>query len=284
MPLYRLTELQAFLSELGRGAKRTLSQNFLIDGNIVRSIVKHVDVSAGDRVVEIGPGPGVLTEALLDQGIHVVAIELDSDFATHLPRLVSKGKGELTVIESDVRKVFFPELIDHTYSSKQVVHVVSNIPYHLTKEILLAIATGCRHPFQAVLMVQEEVARKLAFHPPSHSLLSTQLNLYGKITYLERISRHCFYPEPHVDSALICFRSHPPLLLEEQQSEFFSLLSLAYQHRRKSILGVLASKKFAKREELEKLLCEKGIASSIRPDELSLSQWVELFLHIRAFA
>lgn len=272
MPLHRKSELQTFLDSLGRGAKRTLSQNFLIDGNIVQKILNISGCKAGDTLIEIGPGPGVLTEAFVERGAHVVAIELDSDFAKNLSRF-----NDVTVIESDVLKVSLQECIARHFKEDAVVHIVSNVPYHITKELLLKIATECRHPTSSVLMVQEEVARKLTLDPISSSLLAMTLHMYGDFQYEASVSKTCFYPVPQVDSALLTFQSHPPRILDQKQREdFLSFLKLVYQQRRKALVGVLARSTSFSKEYLEDALEQMHLSKTARPDELSFEQWIHL--------
>lgn len=276
MPLYRRSELQSFLTSLGRGAKRTLSQNFLVDGNIVEKIVSLTTISKG-TIIEIGPGPGVLTEAFLQKGCNVVAIELDSDFAKNLQRLETDSQVTLEVLEKDIRDVSLQALIERLYGNNEMAHIVSNLPYHLTKEILLAIAMDCRHPCEAILMVQEEVAKKLTQNPVSDSFLSMQLHLFGDIQYCARVPKGCFYPEPKVDSAILKFSSHVPLICDsEKRKLFLSILATAYQQRRKSIVGVLSRIGVLQREKVEAFLEKHNLAPSCRPDELRLQQWIEL--------
>ena len=128
MPLYRPSELSAFLASIGAAPKRTLSQNFLIDGNILSKMV--FEVPKGSSILEIGPGPGVLTEALLNLGHTVVAVEKDRGFAKALHRL-DGGEGRLTVIEADILDCVWT----HIAPSGSVV--VSNLPYHATTPIPL---------------------------------------------------------------------------------------------------------------------------------------------------
>ena len=229
-------------------------------------------------IIEIGPGPGVLTEAFLQKEIDVIAIELDRDFARELPRLETSTSGRLSVLESDVLKVDLEELAKKVLVRQPVVRIVSNIPYHLTKEILLHTAKSCPHPFHAVFMVQEEVARKLTSQQASESLLVNELMLFGDIVYSAFIPKSCFIPMPHVDSALITYRSHPPLIQDQSKREqFLSCMEIAYQHRRKSIASLLSKRGVCEKGMIESWLIEKGFSPTARPDELTLREWIELF-------
>jgi 16S rRNA (adenine1518-N6/adenine1519-N6)-dimethyltransferase len=285
MPVYRISELQSYLSSLNRGSKRTLSQNFLIDGNIVQKILSFVSCTAGDVVIEIGPGPGALTEGLLQKGLSVIAIELDDDFAATLGRLQSQMTGSLQVFNEDVLAVSFPDIQKKYLPKNQPIHIVSNMPYHLTKEILQKIGKTCPHPFEAILMVQEEVARKVTSPSPQSSLMTLELSLFGSFSYLASIPKGCFFPKPKVDSALISYVSHPPMIESSLILEqFIGCLSKVYQHRRKALVGLLEKESFVSREIIETWLIQKGFSKTARPDELTLPLWIDLFHHIRQFS
>lgn len=279
MPLYKVTELQEFLQRLHRGAKRTLSQNFLVDGNIVDKIVTYSGAQAGDVVIEIGPGPGVLTEALLAKGCKVIAIELDEEFARALSRFA--GQDNLLVLSQDVLDASFPELVSTYASSQRVCRIVSNIPYHITKEIFLKIARTCPHPFEAILMVQEEVAHKLTKEPISSSLFAMQLAVFGSVSWGFRVSRSCFYPQPSVHSAVLTYRSHEPSIADScKRDQFLSCLAKVYGQRRKTLVSTLCREYGYDRAAVEHWLCQNGLSITSRPDELDLMAWQQLYAQI----
>lgn len=280
MALYRIKELQAYLDSLGRGWNRALSQNFLVDGNILRKILSFSDCESGDVVFEIGPGPGVLTEALLQRGCTVIAIELDRDFAETLVRLQTGTAGSLHVFLEDVLDVSFPELKERYVPPGKTVKILSNLPYHLTKEILLKIGTTCPHPFHAFLMVQEEVAKKVCSPCVEGSLMTLELALFGSFSYLMHVPKGCFYPKPNVDSAVISYRSHPVKIEASLRERFLSTLYKVYQQRRKSVQGVLWKDCGFQRTHVEEWFVEHGFSKTARPDDLNLSSWIDLFLFL----
>ena len=220
MPLYRPTELKAFLDSIGAHPKKSLSQNFLIDGNIVKKIVALGSVQKGDSVLEIGPGPGVLTEELLEVGADVIAVEKDRAFASHLPRL-----GPVQVIADDIMNFDFSVL-------KKGAKVIANIPYHLTSPIIEKIIESKRVEI-AVLMVQKELAERIVAKGCTRELSSLSLfvQLYAKPTLAFVVGAGCFYPRPAVDSAVILldFRlSHPV----SNPKAFEQIARRAFQERR----------------------------------------------------
>ncbi len=258
MALTNPTELRAFLQALGVAPNKRLSQNFLIDGNIVRKIIAEADIQNGDKVVEIGPGPGALTEALIQAGAAVYAVEKDRLFAEALKRFSS-----VTVFAEDIRH-FDLSLIPSP------AKVVSNLPYHLTAPILGLLAP--RHDLFTTLtvMVQEEVARRMTAEAKGddYGSLALFLRFYGKARYAFKVSRHCFYPEPSVNSAVVTITLHTPPSVDAEK--FFALVHRAFQQRRKMVRSTLG-------KEVELILEEIGENPQSRPEELSLETFLELY-------
>ncbi|MCB1084970.1 MAG: ribosomal RNA small subunit methyltransferase A, partial [Chlamydiia bacterium] len=152
MGLYKPSELRQFLESLGVSPKKGLSQNFLIDGNILKKMVEAAQLKKGETVLEIGPGPGALTEALLGEGVRVIAIEKDEVLARHLERLDSRDS--LRVIQEDIRHVDLAKLLER----EGKVKVVANIPYSITGLLLQTLLPLGKHIQSLHLMVQKEVA------------------------------------------------------------------------------------------------------------------------------
>lgn len=257
--LHSPKELKAFLESIGAAPKKSLSQNFLIDGNIVNKIIVTAGVAVGDSVLEIGPGPGVLTEALCAKGATVYAVEKDRLFARHLNRFEKVYAFEEDILSFDLSRL--PEK----------TKVVSNIPYHLTAPILTRLAPHYEIFHSLTLMVQEEVARRLVASPKTkeYGSLSCFMNFYSRPAYGFKVSRNCFYPSPKIDSAVItCLLKKPPQIDEEA---FFVFVRAAFQHRRKMIKTQFGP-------SIGPLLEELGMDARARPEELSLELFLNLFL------
>lgn len=261
-----LTELKAFLAKLGVSPKKGLSQNFLIDRNIVAKIIEEARVERGDYILEIGPGPGALTEGLLKKGAEIVAVELDSLFARELKRL------PITVYNEDILKFPFEKL---TKRGK----VVANLPYHITAPILTRLVSR-RDLFSTVtVMVQEEVARRLMAPPKTkdYGSLSIYLQFYSTIHYAFPVSRSCFYPAPHVDSAIVTLTlKEPPKLPNEE--DFFAFVRLAFEQRRKMLKKRLIPEFGV--EQVVKAFDAIEIDPKVRPEELSLEKFISLFCQL----
>lgn len=268
MSLYKPSALKAFLAEIGAAPIKFLSQNFLIDGNIVRKIIKFADIKAGDSVLEIGPGPGVLTEELLAQGAQVFAVEKDRKFAAALTRLQTEDK-RLIVFEDDAL-----EWNPASHLNPQT-KLVANLPYNITTPILTHFLPR-RELFQTItVMVQKEVAERLLAHPGSkaYGSLSVFVQFYSDPIKGFIVEPTCFYPAPKVQSAVVQFRlKTPPIPAEDR---FFEMTRCAFGQRRKMVHTTL--KKLYPLDRVEEGLKKIDKGLKVRPEELSLADFLMLF-------
>lgn len=264
--MYRPSDLRQFLDGLGVSARKQLSQNFLIDKNILDKIIKAAGVVKGDRVLEIGGGPGALTEALLQREAKVTVVEKDRLFAKALHRFQVEE-----VFEGDIRDFPFEKL-------EALTKVVANIPYQLTSVILGLLLPKTALFSQVTLMVQEEVARRLVAKPrsPDYSALTLFAQFYAEVRYEFFVSRHCFYPAPKVDSAVVtfCLKKTP----EIDAKYFLKFMHQAFSSRRKMLRGTL--KGYFAREKLEELLAARRLSLEARAEELSLDDFLFLFSNL----
>lgn len=269
--MYRPSDLKQFLNELGIHPKRSLSQNYLIDGNMIRKIAGAGGVTAGDNVLEIGPGPGALTQHLLELGANVIAIEKDYTLADTLKRLDPSGK-RLTVYCEDC--LTFP--IESVVPKDGKLKVVSNIPYHLTTPILTRLAPRYATLSSLTLLVQDEVARRLTAPPGNkqYGSITVFLNYYSTAQYICKVSRHCFYPAPSVDSAIIHIALREPSYGVDKE-QFFTMTRQAFSQRRKMLSRSLD--RLYGSEMVKAALEACGYLPTVRPEELSLEAFICLF-------
>lgn len=264
MPLSSPSELIRFLDTLGVRPKKGLSQNFLIDGNILRKIIREAQVAPGDLVIEIGSGPGALTEALLTAGAKVIAIEKDSVFAKALGRFEG-----VEVFEGDVREFEFESLPTKG-------KVVANLPYHLTHSILTMLAPKNTLFSSLTVMVQEEVARRITAKPDTseYGSLTVFLQFYSTPRYAFSVSRQCFYPKPKVDSAVITLdlKMPPPLVDPEA---FFHFVRIGFGQRRKMLRKTLGEH-YGSQKVMDGLT-KIGVNPEARAEVLSLDAFLALF-------
>lgn len=275
MPIYKPSELRLFLNQLGIAPKKGLSQNFLIDGNIVRKILAEAQVAPGDIVLEIGPGPGSLTQALLEAGAHVIAVEKDSILAEALARL-QNSEQQLQVFCQDILDFPLEEILSPLLKEGKKAKVIANLPYHLTTPIL-ALLMPLHGIFSSLtLMVQDEVGRRYTAKPDTseYSSFTVFLQFYSDPVYAFTVSRQCFFPVPKVDSAVVSLHLKRPPLEGMEAESFFRITRTAFEHRRKMLR---ASLKFLYpplrvSEALEKL----GLNPLARPESLSLNEFLRL--------
>ncbi len=275
MPIYKPSELRVFLDQLGIAPKKGLSQNFLIDGNIIRKIVAVSEVHPDDTILEVGPGPGSLTQALLDTGARVVAVEKDTVLAQALERLQTPAE-QLKVFCHDILTFPLHEEIPRFMREERKAKVIANLPYHLTTPILTQLSP-LRELFTSLtVMVQEEVARRLTAQPGTsdYSSLTIFLRFYTHPHYAFTVSRNCFYPAPKVNSAVVVLKLREPPLTGKDVETFFELTRTAFEQRRKMLRASL--KGLFPPQTIEKALEEIGQNPLARPETLSLEQFLQL--------
>ncbi len=276
MPLYRPSELHQVLKQYGSHAKKSLSQNFLIDGNVVRKIVHAIPYQPGESIFEIGPGPGALTEQLLTlPPSFYLAVEKDHQFAKHLTDTFGH-QDNCSIIEGDVLKESWESLLCNRH-----VHVVGNLPYQITSPILRKIAEHKQRVLSATVMVQEEVGRRITAScgGKDYGLLSIGMQFDFTTSYCFSVSNQCFMPPPKVQSCIIqLIPKKAPLDLSEREA-FFSLTRLAFQNRRKALRSSL--RKAHPTDKVEEVLKKMDKPPLTRPEELSLEEWVSFFRMVK---
>ncbi|AAP99029.1 dimethyladenosine transferase [Chlamydia pneumoniae TW-183] len=269
-------QLSRFLSEIQNKPKKSLSQNFLVDQNIVKKIVATSEVIPQDWVLEIGPGFGALTEELIAAGAQVIAIEKDPMFAPSLEELPIR----LEII--DACKYPLDQLQEYTTLGKG--RVVANLPYHITTPLLTKLFLEAPDFWKTVtVMVQDEVARRIVAQPggKDYGSLTIFLQFFADIHYAFKVSASCFYPKPQVQSAVIHMKVKETLpLSDEEIPVFFTLTRTAFQQRRKVLANTL--KGLYPKEQVEQALKELGLLLNVRPEVLSLNDYLALFHKMQA--
>ncbi len=216
-------------------AKKSLGQNFLMHAQTGERIVAASGVGAGDTVLEVGPGTGMLTRALLKKGARVIAVEADHELVDTLTHTFAQeiGEGRLTLVSGDIR-AFDTNTIAGEYS------LVANIPYYLTGELLRQFLTSSHPPLSMTVLVQKEVAERIARQKgktPKESLLSLSVKAYGRPQYCFTVPRGAFIPAPNVDSAVLSIRdiSRHAFATPVEEQRFFELLHAGFAHKRKRL-------------------------------------------------
>lgn len=278
MPAGRLDplEVRRILRAEGLRANHARSQNFLADPEVLQAILDLAEVGAGDRVLEIGPGLGILTGGLLDAGASVVAIELDAGLATFLAKAQASSieAGRLRLIEGDALDQDLLDLCEPPF------RVVANLPYHITSPVLHRLLGGTPRPERLVLMVQLEVAERIAAAPGRMSYLSAFVQYHAEVEVARRVAASAFEPAPKVDSAVIVLRPRDGVPLGrpggEAEDALWRLVQAGFRERRKMIRNVLARQLPIDQATVDRGLAAVGIAGDRRPQTLSVAEWLGL--------
>ena len=263
--------VRATLRAAGLRARHGLSQNFLADPDVLEAILAEADPAPGRRVLEIGPGLGLLTSALLEGGASVTAIELDRGLAAFL-RERFDGVETLRLIEGDALDQDLVHLVEPPYD------VVANLPYHITSPILHALLGTPPRPARLVLMVQREVAERIAAPPGKMSYLSVFVQYHARVRIAFGVPAAAFEPEPAVESAVIVVEPYDAddRLGPEDEDELWRLVQAAFRERRKMIHNVLSRQLPLDAGRVTGALETAGIAPDRRPQTLAVGEWLAL--------
>jgi 16S rRNA (adenine1518-N6/adenine1519-N6)-dimethyltransferase len=249
--------------------RKSLSQNFLTDPEALDTIVAAAELSPGDRVVEVGPGLGVLTRRLLAAGVSVLAVELDPRLAEYLRRELH-GVEAFELIEADALNLHPRELFPG-----EPIKLVANIPYHITSPLLHAFLEGDRPPEVTVLLVQLEVAERVAAPPGQMSYLSVFAQNVASADVVARVPAAAFEPAPAVDSAVLRLRrrAEPAVPVGEGRESFHRIVQAGFRQRRKQIHNGLSRELPVEREAVEAALAACGVDPDRRPQTLTVGEW-----------
>lgn len=261
-------------SPLPPAAIKRLGQNFLVDPNIVRKIVSLAELTPTDTVLEIGPGRGILTEALCRAAGHVTAIEVDPRLHAYLTGR-QRGLSNLTLVLADAMTYPIEHLPIGTI-------VVANLPYYLSTPLLFRLLNQHNRFHRLILMLQNEVADRLVAKPGSsaYGALSVMAQYTADITKAFKVSGQCFRPRPEVGSAVVLLRARKQGDLKpEEESRLATLVKAAFAHRRKTLANSLRDKGYDQKL-VAAALNSLHIPLSARGEVLSITQFIELTRHL----
>lgn len=251
-------------------AKKSLGQNFLMHAQTASRIVSVAEVTKETTVLEIGPGTGMLTKELLKSAKKVIAVEADFSLREKLEETFADeiASEKLSLLFQDIRS------LDTEVLPKEYV-LVANIPYYITGEIIRMFLTATRAPKSMTLLVQKEVAVRIA-RSQKESLLSLSVKIFGTPHYRFTVPSGAFIPRPKVDSAVLSITNITnPFESREEEAIFFDLLRAGFAHKRKMLRSNLES--LYRRERILDAFAAQHLSPSIRPEELLLTDWVSLF-------
>ncbi len=250
------------------GAK--LGQHLLTNAGIADAVAQAAHIEKGDTVLEIGPGSGILTNALLTRGAHVVAVEKDPAMIATLEKRFADeiADGSLVLKEGDAR-----ELTPENIFPKGSYKIAANIPYYITGELIRTALTAKNKPRTLAFLVQKEVAERIA-RTKKESILSLSVKAYGTPRYVRTVKAGSFNPPPSVDSAILAIENISSQNFKDVLEEhFFRVVKTGFAQKRKMLLGNLTRAFGARAKEA----CEKsGITPNARAEDVSLETWFAL--------
>lgn len=262
------SRIRALLDEHGLAPSRALGQNFVIDPNTVRRIARLAGVEAGGHVLEIGPGLGSLTLALAEAGARVTAVEVDRHLVPVLERVVADVEPAVRVVHADALEVDLDTLLAGASSWR----LAANLPYNVGTTILLRLLEEAPTVTGGVVLVQREVADRLAARPgdDAYGIPSVKLAWWAEASVVGRVPPSVFHPRPRVDSALIQLERRPEPGPADLRHKVFALVDAGFGQRRKmlrrSLEGLAGGDAFDSAE----------VVPTARAEELALADWIRL--------
>jgi len=250
------------------GPKKSLGQHWLKDPEILADIAEAAELTCDDVVLEIGPGLGTLTSRLLARANSVTAVEFDTDLARKLPGQFPGKK--LTVVNQDILQFDLNQLPKN-------YKVVANVPYYITSKIVEKLMTAENKPSVAVLLVQKEVAERIAAEAGNMSILSVSVQIFAKAELDIEVPRQFFTPPPKVDSQVVVLRTrNNPLITPEDQRDFFRIVKAGFSAKRKKLRSSLSGGLGIDKSAVEELLKNAGISPDARAEDLAIEDWKRL--------
>ena len=251
---------------------KKLGQNFLIDADIVRGIVDAADIRPGERVLEIGPGIGTLTQGLAEAGAEVTVVELDKKLPAVLAKTL-EGYENVRIVQGDILKVNIPEIM-----GSEPFKVAANLPYYITTPIIMTLLERRLPISRLVTMVQKEVADRMVAEPgtKAYGALSVAVQYYTQPHVELDVPPRSFIPAPEVDSVVIVcdVREEPPVTVADEKL-FFRVVRAAFGQRRKTLSNALKGAGFDK-ELIRTALPAAGIDGTRRGETLSLTEFAAI--------
>jgi len=268
------------LEKYGFHFKKSLGQNFLIDANILGNMIRHAGIDKSAAAIEIGPGIGALTEQLAIHADRVIAYEIDQRLLPILHDTLSEYSN-VEVINEDILESEVSEMMDTCFGEAQEVHIVANLPYYITTPILMKLLEDKLEVTSITVMIQKEVAERMAAYPNSKSYgsLSIAIQYYTTAEVVMTVPKSVFMPQPNVDSAVLklTLRNEPPVYVENE-SFFFKMVQACFAQRRKTLRNNLTNyfKSVYDKQMITQILEDAGIDGTRRGESLNLEEFALL--------
>ena len=259
---------------------KSLGQNFLIDETVLDKIIDGAEIDGNSYVLEVGPGFGTLTQKLCMNAKKVVSVEIDE---TAIPILKDNLKDfeNLTVVNNDILKTDIPNLVAEQFGEGERVKVCANLPYYITTPAITALLEPNLPITDITVMVQKEVAERLAAKPNSkaYGAISLLVGYYAESELLVTVPPSAFIPQPKVSSAVIRLRKreNPPVEVKSEET-YFKIIKASFAQRRKTLLNALANSNALNlsKDEVQNLLLSVGIEPNRRGETLSMEEFAKI--------
>lgn len=289
IPIGSPVRTQAIVNRYFVKAKKNLGQNFLVDQTAILGIVEAAGIKKDDQVIEIGPGIGSLTEQLLLAGAKVFAYEVDDSLPTilqnELPKKIDDQPlaSRFKILLKDVLKANFKEDIGDFFDFTKPIKVVANLPYYITTPIIFALAESDLHFTSLTLMMQKEVAERLEAQPGSkdYGPLTISVQTEMKVKLALQVGRNSFMPRPKVDSSVVVLTPLKEKPAIEDRKNFIWVVKMCFSQRRKTLNNNLKSL-LPDKTKRDELITELGVEPRIRPEDLTIEQFIKIAKFIPA--
>lgn len=269
MNLGEIRKIRAVLELYGAKPNPDLGQNFLVEAKYLDQIIEASEPLSGKKVLEIGPGMGVLTQRLCKHSREVLAVEIDPKMVEILKTVCIKHNN-LTVRTKDIRTIETKNLGSYK--------LIANIPYYLTSNIIRKFLEEKNKPTEMVLLVQKEVAQRLSATPPRMSVLSVSVQFYSNPKLISLVPRDAFYPIPKVDSAIVKLNVYStPIFHDVIPEKFFRLVKAGFGEKRKQLANAISGAFGEDKTKIVEILKNAGIHPERRAETLSLAEWRAIY-------
>ncbi len=268
MNLTDITNIKKTLKAFGAHTKKDLGQHFLIDEKALDKIVETARLNPNETVLEIGPGMGILTRELCKRAGKVIAVELDTAMLSVVKTSCIKHCN-LVIENQDILKFDTNKLENYK--------IVSNLPYYITSPVIRKFLEADNKPEEMVLLVQREVAERIAAKPSRMSILSVSVQFYADPEIISVVPRTSFFPAPKVDSAILRIKVYKKPIFDVDPKLFFRIVKSGFGEKRKQLINSLGGGMNLNRDHTERWLKESGVDPQMRAEALSMSDWYNLY-------
>lgn len=275
-----VNETKQILNKYNLYAKKSFGQNFLIKEDILDTIISKSEVNKNTCVIEIGPGIGSLTEKLAINAKRVVSYEIDPRMIEVLSDTLS-NYDNVKIINKDFLKLDLKAEIENIFDSSDDIKIVANLPYYITTPIIFKILeSDLIHDF--TIMVQKEVGDRLTGKPNTkdYNALSVLMKYKTISEIVGKVPRNCFFPEPNVESVLLCIRTIKSDYGVKNEPKFLEFIQSIFVQRRKTLVNNVSNYYNIEKAKLEQILEEQNLNSNIRAEALNIQQIADLFIRI----